>query len=75
MCFRKPKGLFFSLTLHCYQQKHCIEKHLGNHIPNSYRKILDGNNLRTEAHLDAGGNVESVIREASNTRLREETKS
>lgn len=43
-------------------------------MPNSYRKILYGNNLRKEANLDAGGNVESVIRKAPNTCLREESK-
>lgn len=41
-------------------------------MPNSYRKILYGNNLRTEANLDAGGNVESVIRKVSNVSERGE---
>ena len=44
-------------------------------MPNSYRKILYGYDLRKEGNLEGGGNVESVIRKASNTRLREESKS
>lgn len=44
-------------------------------MPNSYRKTSYGNNLKTEANLDAGGNVESMIRKVSNTCLREESNS
>lgn len=40
-------------------------------MPSSYTKILYGDNLRTQANLDAGKHVEPTIRKVSNTCMRE----